>query len=67
MTTSASKQYHFSQEQRAQLGQVYRLILGWRQERLAAQARQAGQSVSSPDAPMESRLLIEDGAERSEA
>ena len=38
MTTSATQQYHFSQEQRTQLGQVYKLILSWRQERLAARA-----------------------------
>ena len=67
MTTSASNPYHFSQEQRTQLGQVYRLILSWRQERLAAQARQADQNVPSSDPPTAVLLPIEGNAERKEA
>ena len=63
MTTSATKQYHFSQEQRIRLGQVYKLILGWRQERLAAQARKADQNVPSCDPPNAGLLPIEGDAE----
>ena len=67
MTTSATQQYHFSQEQRTQLGQVYKLILSWRQERLAAQARQAGQNAPSSSLPSADLLPIEGIAESSEA
>ncbi len=67
MTTSAAKQYHFSQEQRTQLGQVYKLILGWRQERLAAQARQTGENAPYSDPPTVDRHLMEGDSERSEA
>jgi hypothetical protein len=66
MTTGTPEQYYFSQEQRTRLGQVYRLIMSWRQERLAAQAKQVDQKASIPDTPMNNRPLLEGKAERSE-
>jgi len=66
MTTGISYQHHFNQEQQTQLGQVYRLILSWRQERLVSQAQQVMRKTSAPDGRDKNRPMQED-AESSEA
>jgi hypothetical protein len=67
MNSGYSSQYHFSQEQRAQLGQVYRLILSWKQEDFVVETKEVGHNESSQTSSTNGHHRLEDDAEKCEA